>query len=191
MLFPTLILALATNAVVAAPHQAGSASATPKTLVVFGDSYSDNCNTWRMSSSNATQRMQEYPHPACPPFPIGRAGGGPSWPGKLTSSNQHRTFAYSRIIFKTMIVEFVANQSSPQISVINHAYSAATCSNLLFPRNIVANGANVSIPDVGQQIDIFLKNDAAKLNPAETEIVIFIGTNDLTFFVAPAHAETK
>ncbi|KAL8283821.1 hypothetical protein RQP46_005253 [Phenoliferia psychrophenolica] len=132
----------------------------PKNLIVFGDSYSDNCNTWRLSNDTEA-RNAKYPFPSCPPAPTGRAGGGPSW------------------------AEQVANTTD--INVVNYAYSAATCSNVLFPRYAdQLNNVTALIPAVEDQIDIWQNNTDTFL-PVDTAIAIFIGTNDLTFFTGRFH----
>lgn len=82
-------------------------------------SYSDNCNTWRITG-NVAKNNKEFPYPACPPAPTGRASGGKSWP------------------------EYVASTSP--INVVNYAYSAATCSNKLFPRYAQQTNGSALIP---------------------------------------------
>ncbi|KAF8582813.1 carbohydrate esterase family 16 protein [Ramaria rubella] len=128
-----------------------------KNFVVFGDSYSDDCNFWRLTNPPAT--VAEFPFPSCPPPPTGRADDGLQWP------------------------ETVRNISD--IRVVNLAFSGATCNNTDFPRTHQGsfNGTVVD-PDVTSQIQqyIALKDPSIK-TPDETVAAIFIGTNDLGFFL--------
>lgn len=132
MVHPKHTSLLAALLLIAAGHSQGSALPTHgkkvTDLLVLGDSYSDNCNRWRLFNASPEQKEQ-YPFPFCPPAPTGRASGGESWPellrieqGQIIQSEPYAT----------------PQPLAPgQWNVTNVAVSGATCDNNVFPANPV------------------------------------------------------
>lgn len=77
----TLALSLIGAEVVSTPVP----RAASKTVVIFGDSQSDNCNVWR--SQGGSSAAAQYPWPSCPSPPTGRAMAAPVWGERLKSQN--------------------------------------------------------------------------------------------------------
>ena len=61
-------------------------------ILIFGDSYSDNCNYLRLFNETAGQ---QYPFPNCPPPPEGRASGGKAWSEYLDRIPRVHNYAFS------------------------------------------------------------------------------------------------
>lgn len=142
-----LVAASAVQHVQAAAVVARQQTSRVANLVVFGDSYSDNCNALRVSSP--ANFSEAYPFPNCPPAPAGRWSGGEAWP------------------------EIIANGTG--VKVQNYAVAGATCSNSLFNRTI--------LPAVDQQIQQFASRNGSSQDFSNTVAAVFIGTNDVSFFV--------
>lgn len=121
------------------------------------------------------------------PLNKGRADKGPAWP------------EYLRQLQGQVEVKGGPPGGSPipgsknQTTVVNMAFSAATCDNHLFPRAIFGK----PIPDIGDQIDLIQNGFNGTLQPGfgphsvvntvngDTDVaLIWIGTNDLNFFTA-------
>ncbi|KIJ54407.1 carbohydrate esterase family 16 protein [Sphaerobolus stellatus SS14] len=118
---------------------------------------SDNCNFFRLTAPPS--QSAPFPFPNCPPPPTGRADDSIMWS------------------------ETIAKVSN--IRVVNLAFSGATCNNTDFPRTHQQsfNGTVVD-PDVTSQIQMYLDlKDPSIRTPATTVAAIFIGTNDLGFFL--------
>ncbi|KAK9897715.1 carbohydrate esterase family 16 protein [Cystobasidium minutum MCA 4210] len=139
------------------PRQEAAASdSTPETTyVIFGDSYSDDCNAWRLQTPASVSDL--FPFPACPPpgiYSATRSTGGYIWP------------------------ELLRNGSS--VNVLNYAVSGATCSNALYPRQLTAaDGRKIALPAVDDQIESFKEYNASLSDSLDYTALIFIGTNDL------------
>ncbi|CAD6571002.1 MAG: hypothetical protein CYPHOPRED_004241 [Cyphobasidiales sp. Tagirdzhanova-0007] len=138
-----------------------------ESLVVFGDSYSDNCNLWRLVDATPEQ-LEEYPIPTCPPAPLGRSDDGSVW------------------------AEFLATGTG--LELLDFAVASATCSNTYFPSEATnSSGTTITLPDVGTQISQWQAYSASNesFNSETTLAFVFIGTNDLGRLIfAPGTAAT-
>ncbi|KAF8523199.1 hypothetical protein JB92DRAFT_3110169 [Gautieria morchelliformis] len=154
-----------------------SARSNVKNFVVFGDSYTDDCNFWRLANPPAT--VAPFPFPNCPPPPTGRADNGVSWAVSFWNVSSSMPLNVTEHTNQ----ETIRNISD--IRVVNLAFSGATCNNTDFPRTHQGsfNGTVVD-PDVSSQIEKYVAlNDPSMKDPEQTVAAIFIGTNDLGFFL--------
>ncbi|CAO1623714.1 unnamed protein product [Sympodiomycopsis kandeliae] len=148
----------------------------PENLLIFGDSYTDSCNTARYNDNKTADTV---PFPTCYPLPEGRAAKGPTWPEHFRQLQGQKQTKHSPPGGDPV------PGSKDQTKVVNLAFSAATCNNDLFPR---------TVPDVGDQLKLaqdgfngtlqsgFGSRSVAK-KPTDRDVaLIWIGTNDLNFF---------
>lgn len=122
---------------------------TFNSIVILGDSFSDNGNVYRLTHSM---------YPGKGAYFQGRFSDGPTWPDYLArqlglhadDSKQSLNFAYGQ-----------AQVTAPYMLAVKQGDKKL----------------NYTIPDLNQQISDYLKNPVQ--HPDKTLFVVFIGTNDL------------
>ncbi|MDF1655709.1 MAG: SGNH/GDSL hydrolase family protein [Coxiellaceae bacterium] len=122
---------------------------TPKRIVVFGDSYSDNGNTFRVSQDT---------YPTDKRYWQGRFSNGPVWSEYLAK-------------------DFGLNPNDPK-QFMDYAYGQAQANgSLVFQTHNKKQQFNFTVPDIHQQLDEYLAQ--TKHNVHDTLYILFIGANDL------------
>ncbi|KAN0061542.1 hypothetical protein ACQY0O_006389 [Thecaphora frezii] len=179
--FSSLMAFCAVGGAAAAAMEPHGKRHTVTDFVVFGDSYSDNCNSWRHTQSSPEQAAQ-WPYPYCPPAPWGRASGNESWPEYIRLQQGQVVPTDKNAPVKPL--------TKGQWRIQNLAQSSSTCDNAVFPR--------APIFDVGQQIDLLKTNyntaaAASKIqtDPNSSWVAIFIGTNDISFYNTASDVEKE
>lgn len=112
----------------AVPTSGGQPSADD--ILIFGDSYSDNCNTLRWFNDTV---KQQYPFPSCPPAPEGRASGGRAWSEYIDRIPKVNNFAFAGATCNN-----AATNRSPIPDVGNQIYLVRTMFNTTGPVSSLA-----------------------------------------------------
>ncbi len=122
---------------------------TPKRIVVFGDSYSDNGNVFRISKGT---------YPCAKRYWQGRFSNGPVWVEYLAQ-------------------DYGLNPNNPH-QLLDYAYGQAQAKgNLTFQTHNKTEQFNFTVPDIHQQLEQYLAQNKHKLHG--TLFIVFIGANDL------------
>ncbi|MDF1796055.1 MAG: SGNH/GDSL hydrolase family protein [Coxiellaceae bacterium] len=142
------VLLLIISSVIILSAQAGLAF-TPKRIVVFGDSYSDNGNTFRVSQNT---------YPTDKRYWQGRFSNGPVWSEYLAK-------------------DFGLNPNDPK-QFIDYAYGQAQANgSLVFQTHNKKQKFSFTVPDIHQQLDAYLAQTKHRVH--DTLYILFIGANDL------------
>ncbi len=138
-----------------------STAFTPQRIVVFGDSYSDNGNTFRVSQGT---------YPTDKRYWQGRFSNGPVWTEYLAK-------------------DFGLNPNDPK-QFMDYAYGQAQANgDLSFETHNAKHQFSFTVPDIHQQLDQYLAE--TKQHEHDTLYILFIGANDLFNEKFLAHINQK